>query len=167
MTPWLETFSTIFTLAIMLVGLLGLIIPVFPGGIIIWLAALGYGLFNGFDTAGKIIFIIITLLAIVSTLADNILMGSKARQEGASWWSLIIAMVAGTVVTFLAPPFGGLIAAPIALYLAEYVRRRDWDQALKVTRGLLVGCGWAFFVRFGLGTLKIGLWALWAWGVFA
>ena len=94
-------------------------------------------------------------------------MAGRAHKEGASWWSIVIALFAGTLVTILAPPFGGLIAAPIALYLAEYVRRRDWDQALKATKGMLIGCGWAFFVRFGLGLMKIALWAFWAWGNFA
>ncbi|MDA1330350.1 MAG: DUF456 domain-containing protein [Chloroflexi bacterium] len=164
MPPWLSTSSAVLSLIVMLVGLFGLVIPIFPGGVVIWLAALGYGLLNGFGTTGTIIFIIITILMIASAAADNVLMGAKARDAGASWWSIIIALVAGAIVTFLVPPFGGLLAAPVALYIAELVRRRDWDQALRTTRGMLVGCGWAFVVRFGLGLLKIGLWVIWAWG---
>lgn len=164
MPQWLETSSEILTLIVMLVGLFGLVIPIFPGGVVIWLAALGYGLLNGFGTAGTVIFIFITLLMLTSALADNVLMGANARRKGASWWSILIALAAGAVATILAPPFGGLVAAPLALYVAEYLRRRDAGQAMDVTRGMLLGCGWAFFVRFGLGLTKIGLWALWAWG---
>ena len=167
MPEWLQTSTEILTLGVMLVGLFGLVIPIFPGGVVIWLAALGYGLLTGFAPPGIVFFVLISILMIASALADNILMGTKAYQEGASWWSILIALFAGAVVTLLLPPFGGLIAAPIALYLAEYVRRRDWEQAIKVTRGMLIGCGWAFFVRFGLGIVKIGLWAAWAWGNFA
>lgn len=167
MPEWLQTSSTFIILGVMLLGLMGLVIPVFPGGVIIWLAALAYGLLNGFGTAGTIIFVIITLLMIASVVADNLLMGASARKEGASWWSILIALVAGALFTLVAPPFGGLVAAPIALYFAEYMRQRDPDKAMQVTRGLLVGCGWAFLVRFGLGTLKIVLWAVWAWGGFA
>ena len=167
MPEWLQGTSTILFLVIMLVGLFGLIIPIFPGGVIIWLAALGYGLLNGFGTDGTIIFVLMTILMLASVVADNILMGANARKEGASWWSILIALAAGATATILAPPFGGLVAAPLALYLAEYARRRDPEQAMKVTRGLLLGCGWAFFVRFGLGVFKISLWALWAWGIFA
>ena len=167
MPQWLETSTEILTLIVMLVGLFGLIIPIFPGGVVIWLAALGYGFLTGFSTPALVFFLIISLLTIASVLADNVLMGAKAYQEGASLWSIIAALVAGVIVTFLMPPFGGLIAAPIALYLAEYLRRRDSDQALQATRGMLVGCGWAFFVRFGLGVVKITVWAVWAWGGFA
>ncbi len=167
MPEWVRTSTEILTLVVMLIGLFGLLIPIFPGGVVIWLAALGYGLIVGFTTPGIIFFVLISILTIASVLADNILMAGKAHKEGASWWSIIIALFAGAIVTFIMPPFGGLIAAPLALYLAEYVRRRDWDQALKVTKGMLLGCGWAFIVRFGLGMIKISIWAVWAWGNFA
>lgn len=161
MPEWMQASSAVITLIVMLVGLFGLVVPIFPGGVVIWLAALGYGLLNGFSTGGTVIFIVITLLMIASALADNLFMGAGARREGASWWSILIALATGIVLTFLAPPVGGLIGAPVALYLAEYLRRRDWNQAFQITRGMLVGCGWAFIVRFILGLFKIGLWALW------
>ncbi len=167
MPQWLEISTEILTLLIMVVGLLSMVIPSFPAGIIIWLAALGYGLAVGFNTAGLIFFVIISILTLVGSLADNVLMGARAKQVGASWWSISISLLTGAVVTFLVPPFGGLIAAPIALYLVEYVRRRDTDQALQATRAMISGCGWAVFVRFGLGAISILLWAIWAWGNFA
>ena len=167
MPEWIKTSTEILTLAVMLIGLFGLVLPIFPGGVVIWLAALAYGLLIGFSPPGVIFFVLISILAIGSVLADNVLMAGRAHKEGASWWSIIIALFSGLVVTVLLPPFGGLVAAPIALYLAEYIRHRDWDQAMNATKGMLIGCGWAFFVRFGLGVLKIGLWAAWAWGNFA
>jgi hypothetical protein len=163
MPDWLQATTVATTLLIMLVGLFGLVVPIFPGGVAIWLAALGYGAATGFTTTGIVIFSLITVLMIASALADNIFMGAGARKSGASWWSIIAALAAGAIFTFVAPPFGGLLAAPLVLYAAEYMRRRDWEQALAITRGMVLGCGWAFVVRFGLGLLKIGLWALWVW----
>lgn len=167
MPEWLEISTEILTLLIMLVGLMMMLVPVLPAGTIIWLAAFGYGLAVGFNTPGVIFFVIITLLIIVSMLADNVLMGAKAKQVGASWLSIAASLISGFIVTILVPPFGGLIAAPIALYLAEYLRLRDTDQALEATRAMVVGCGWAFFVRFGLGALAVLTWIIWAWGNFA
>lgn len=163
MPDWLQATTAAATLLIMLVGLFGLVVPIFPGGVVIWLAALGYGAATGFSTGGIVIFVVITLLMIASALADNIFMGAGARKSGASWWSIIAALAAGAIFTFIAPPFGGLLAAPVVLYAAEYMRKRDWEQALAITRGMVLGCGWAFVVRFGLGIVKIGLWALWVW----
>ncbi len=69
------------TLTFMLIGLVGLIIPVFPGLVVIWLAALIYGIAAGFSTKGWIIFILISLLALVGGIMDNIFMGAKARRR--------------------------------------------------------------------------------------
>lgn len=151
-------------LAVMLVGLFGLVVPIFPGGVVIWAAALVYGLVMGFEGSGIWFFAFITLLMFASTSADNILMGAKALDEGASWRGIIIGLAAGFVTSLFFTPLAGLIAAPFSLYVTEYFRLKDSEKAFQITRGLMIGCGWAFIVRFVLGALKIGLYAWWAFG---
>lgn len=164
MAAWLENFSTGLALVVMLIGLFGLIIPIFPGGVIIWLAALFYGLVNGFGPTGTVIFTLITLLMIASAAADNFFITAKAHKAGASWWSILAAIFAGLIVSLIATPIAGLVAGPLAMYLVEYLRHRDTETAMRITRSMLAGWGLAFVVRFGLGALKIGLWLIWAWG---
>jgi len=147
----------------MLFGLFGLIIPIFPGNVVMWLAALTYGLIFGFGKLGGVMFAIITLLMVVAALADNVLMGAKAREKGAAWGSIVLALVAGVVGTMLLPPVGGLIAAPLALYLMELQRLGDADEAKTVVKALLIGWGLAFIVRFGLGVVMFALWGIWAY----
>jgi uncharacterized protein YqgC (DUF456 family) len=165
MPEWLETVIKVLISASMLVGLFGLVIPIFPGNVIMWVAALIYGLIFGFGTPGIIIFILITILTIAAMLGDNVLMGAKARNKGASWRSIFLALGAGVLFTFIFPPIGGIIAAPIVLFASEYFRLRDHDQAIEVMRGLLIGWGWAFVLRFGIGVLVLILWLVWLnWG---
>ena len=162
MPNWLQVTTTVLVALIMAFAQLGLVIPIFPGNLIIWLAALVYGVSTGFGTLGAWMFVLITVMLIAALLADNVLMGAKARSDGASWGSIFTALAAGVVGTFAFPPVGGLIAAPLALYGMEYYRLRDRDQALKITKSLLWGYGMAFVVRFALGLLMIALWAIWA-----
>ncbi len=164
MPHWLGLSLRLFTLLVMLVGLFGLVIPIFPGVIVIWLAALGYGLVAGFGTAGTWVFGIITVLMLVGVTIDNILMARGAHQGGAAWYSIALALLGGLVGTYLWPPIGGLLAAPALLLGVEYLRKKDLHTAWEATRGYLWGCGWAFVVRFGLGVVMIVLWAaFWAW----
>jgi uncharacterized protein YqgC (DUF456 family) len=159
--PLLAGIGNIILLVIMLFGLFGMVIPIFPGGFVIWLAILIYGFFAGFSGWGLVIFIIITGVMIAGVVVDDIFMAAAARKGGASWWSLFFAFVGGVAGTFLLPPFGGLLAAPGLLYLTEYVRKKDGKHAWKVTRSLLVGWGWSFVARFGLGVFMIVLWFVW------
>ncbi len=150
------------TLAVMLVGLFGLIFPILPGLVIIWLAGLVYGLISGFDTAGYIILALMTILMIIGSLIDNVIMGASARQKGASWIAIALALILGVAGTLLFPPFGGLIAALLGLFVFEFFRLKDWRKALESTKGMAFGCGWSAVARTGIGLLMIGLWVLWA-----
>jgi len=147
----------------MLIGLIGLAVPIVPGLVIIWLAALGYGIFAGFGTLGWVMFAIITILMIAGSVVDNILMGTQAHQSGAAWWSVLIALIAGIAGNFALPVIGGVLAALLALFLVEWIRRKNWREALTAMKGMALGCGWAFVIRFIIGVIMIGLWMIWAW----
>jgi uncharacterized protein YqgC (DUF456 family) len=156
--PW-------FLLVIMLLGLFALIVPIFPGNTVIWAAVLVYGLVDGFDARAWWFFIPISILTIIALAADNVLMGAKAVEAGASWFSIGITLVAAFATSLVLTPFVGLLVAPLTLFIAEYFRQqRDAKKSWATTKGLLTGWGWAFVVRFSLGVAAIGLYLWWFLG---
>jgi uncharacterized protein len=159
---WVEVLTFWLTLLFMLVGLFGLIIPVFPGIAVIWIAALIYGIVMGFNAWAIVFMILITIGFVVGVSVDNVLMGAGARVGGASWLTIFLGAAAGIIGTFLLPPFGGWIAAPLTIFLLEYLRIREWRAAYQATRGLIIGWGLSFLVRFGIGLLMISVWLIWA-----
>ena len=163
MPDWINASIFALTQVILLVGLFGLIVPIFPGTVIIWLAALGYGVVSGFGTLGIVLFVIITILMLAGTLADNVFLGAGARKGGASWKTIAIALVAGVLGTLIFPPFGGLIAAPLAVLLLEYQRTGNLEKAWGALRGMAAGWGMSFIVRFAIGFVMMSLWWIWAW----
>lgn len=156
-----ENIANMIILGIMTVGLLGLVIPIIPGLVIIWLASLAYGLGVGFQTPGWIFFTILTIIMAVGSLVDNLVMGQQAHKTGASWLSVLLAMLVGVIGTFILPIIGGFIGALSALFLSEWIRRKNWREAMTATTGWAVGCGWAIVIRFALGLLMIGIWIIW------
>ena len=157
-------FSILFiTQLLLFLGLIGLVVPVFPGLIVMWLATLGYGVVKGFSTLGIIIFVVLTLLMLGGSLIDNLMMAVGGRQGGASWRAILVALLAGVLGTLFFPPIGGIIAAPLAVLLMEYLRVRDVEKAWQALRGLATGWGLSFFVRFGIGFLMMVLWWIWVW----
>lgn len=163
MPNWLEILLTVLILLVMLAGLLGLVIPAFPGLTVMWLAALGFGVIHGFSTLGIVLFVLLTLLMIGGNVVDNLLMGAGARKGGAAWASVIVSLVAGILFTLIFPPFGGLIAAPLAVFLLELYRLRDWRKAWRATFGLAAGWGASFFARLLIGCLMLLLAIVWVW----
>ncbi len=165
MPDWLSSTVNVLLVITVIVGQLGLVIPIFPGNIIIWVATLIYGIVYGFGQLGAILFAAITILTILAMTADNILMGAKAKEKGAAWSSIIMALASAVVFTFVFPPIGGIIAAPLVLFLLEFRRLGDSKQATEVVKALALGLGLSFVARFVLGLIQIGLWGAWAyWG---
>jgi len=146
---------------IMGVGLISLLFYIIPGLTIIWLAVLVYGIVSGFNVWSSILFAIITLLMIVGSLIDNLFMGAEAKKTGASWPSIIVAIVAGIAGTFILPPFGGLLFAAVGILVVEWIHKKDLAKGVKSAGGILKGCGLAVMTRFGIGILMIGLWVVW------
>jgi uncharacterized protein len=155
---------TVITMLVMLFGLFVLVIPFLPGLVIIWVAALGYGILAGFDSLGWTMFAAITLLLIAGELAEHILMGTMAHKEGAPWWVVLIVLGVAIAGNFVFPVLGGLLAGILALFGIEWLRSKDAKKALESTRGLLVGFAWGFVVRFITGLVMIGSWCV---GAFA
>ncbi len=162
-----ELFLRSVTLTFMLVGLFGLVIPIFPGIIVIWLAALVYAvteaMAGNMDIWGWLLFTLITILMIAGNFVDEIIMARKLRETGTPWSSIAIGFIAGVVSSFFLTPFAALLITPLALYLAEYYRLRNGREAIRSAKGWLIGFGWSFAAMFAIGVVMIGLWLLWAW----
>ncbi len=165
-TAWIVLVDTL-TLFALLVGLIGLIVPIFPGLTVMWLATLVYALLQA--TADRmtgwdwILFVFITLLMIAGNIVDNIIIARKMRDKFVPWSSIILAFAASLVASLFLTPIIGLAVAPLALFLLEYRRLKDRTAALEATKAYMIGWGWSFAARFGIGAVMLGAWMLWAW----
>jgi hypothetical protein len=167
MPTWFQIALQTFTLFVLIVGLLGLIIPIFPGLTIMWLGTLLYALIQNSagDMTGRdwFLFGLITLLMIVGNIADNLIIARKMRDKYIPWSSILFAFAASIIASIFFTPLIGLVAAPVGLFLAESRRLKNRDAAIDSTKTYMIGWGWAFGVRFLIGILMIGFWMLWAW----
>jgi uncharacterized protein YqgC (DUF456 family) len=156
-----ETLVTILAGATMLVGLVGIVVPVLPGLVLIWLGALGYGLLAGWGGSGPWLFALITLLGAAGTGAEIWVTGAGARVAGASMWSV----AAGVALALFGIVFFNLVGAVIGLVVgtlvAEYYRLRDWRKAITSAGGTAAGCGVSYGVKMLLGLMMIGAWVAW------
>ncbi|HLE92358.1 MAG TPA: DUF456 domain-containing protein [Anaerolineales bacterium] len=165
-TAWIVLVDT-FTLFVLLVGLLGLIVPIFPGLVIMWLGTLVYAILQ--SAADRmtfwdwVLFALITILMIVGNVVDNIIIARKMRDKFIPWSSILFAFAASIVASLFLTPLVGLVAAPLGLFSAEYRRLRNRNAAMESTKAYMIGWGWSFAVRFGIGVVIVSSWMLWAW----
>src|SRR5215510_4439034 len=98
----------VFTLAALLIGLLGLLVPIFPGLTIMWLATLVYALLQSAAQRMTfwdwVIFAFITLMMIAGNIVDNIIIARKMRDKFIPWSSIILAFTASIVASLFLTP---------------------------------------------------------------
>jgi hypothetical protein len=164
---WLQVGLQTLTLFFLLVGLIGLLLPIFPGLTVMWLATLGYALFEHFlgrmDWSDWLLFALITACMLIGNVVDNLLIAHHTREKKVPWSSIFLGFLAGIVASVFFTPLIGLLASPAALYAAEYLRLRQHQAALASTRAWLTGWGWSLVARLGIGVVMTGLWMLSAW----
>jgi uncharacterized protein YqgC (DUF456 family) len=156
---------TVLSALVMLFGLIGAFLPVIPDLILIWLAALGYGLLVGWGTTGPWFFGGITLLGLVGVVSEVWMSGLGGRVGGASLKSLAVGILLGIVGFIFLTPIGGLVLLLVGTFTMEYYRLGDAEEAFKAVLGVGLGYGASFGVKFLIALIMILLWVLWV--VFA
>ena len=152
---------TILAGVLMLAGLVGIFIPFFPDLLLIWAAALGYGLLVGWEEWGLWLFGLITLLGVLGIVAETYVGGAGARWAGASYKAIFAGLILGAIGFFAFPPFGLILGLLAGTCIVEYLRLRDWRQAGRATLGMGLGYGASFGVKLVFGALMIGAWLVW------
>lgn len=162
-----ETFLIVVTFLVMLVGAVGVIVPILPDVWLIWLAALGYGLlqkplFDGW--VGWIAMFLITILTIIGVAADWVLSNAGASKGGASWQAITASIVLGIVGLPFFPPVGSLVGALVGLFAVEYWQNgRNVKKAWVAVQGYATGCGLSVIARLGIAVAMMAIWGVWVW----
>lgn len=155
--PWLE----IATAAVMVLGLVGTIVPVWPGVVVVWAAGLVYGLIAGFGSAGTVAFAVMTLLAVLATAAQLALPARSGARRGASLATAAAAAAGAVVGAVVLPALGLPLGALAGVWAAELARVSDARRAWRNTLAVLRGMGLALLVELGAGTLMLATWLVW------
>jgi uncharacterized protein YqgC (DUF456 family) len=165
-----QTAALTIALFVMLIGLVGVILPVLPGLVLVWFGILGYAVVEKFAAIDPLAFVFLTLLAAVGITADIWMTQLGAKLGGASWRSQLLGMaggLAGAIAFFflggISAGLGALIGSVTGVLLGEYWRYEDSAKALRSGAGWLLGWLASMVFQFAIGGVMI---AIFVWQVF-
>jgi len=132
-----------------------------PGNVLIVLAGLTYGYYDGFEHVDYAVLVIIVGVFVLSELIEFLAGLIGAKKEKASKRAVVAAFV-GTVLgaiwgTAILPFIGSIIGALLGGFVitawAEYTKTKDKEQAKRVAIGVLKGqiMGMVFKVAAAVG----------------
>jgi uncharacterized protein YqgC (DUF456 family) len=156
-----DSLLIVLVAAAMAVGVVGTVVPVVPGLILVWVAALVYGLVAGFGTVGALAFALITTLALAGIVIGFLLPQRAAASGGAAPSSMRVGALLAVVGFFVVPVIGLVLGGVLGVFLGEYVRTRDSAAAWRATVAAMKGFGIAAVVQVLLGLAMVAVWVLW------
>ncbi|HET6715014.1 MAG TPA: DUF456 domain-containing protein [Actinomycetota bacterium] len=143
---------------VMLVGLVGVVVPVFPGLLLV----IGAGFVWATQRGGPGAWGVFAILAAVGTagiVASSVLPARRASSAGAPAWVVAAGAVGLVIGFFVVPVVGALIGFPAGVFVAELARHRHPGPAWRATWDALKNVGLGIAIQLGAGVVMIGIWA--------
>lgn len=156
----MDALLVVAVAVVMAVGLVGTVLPVLPGLVLIWAAALTYGLTAGFDVTW-VPFAVISVLLVVGYVASFALPGQRGVKAGAPFSTLALGAVGAVVGFFVIPVVGIVVGGVGATYLAELGRTGDQATAWRSTKAVLIGFGLSALAELTAGIAMVITWVVW------
>ncbi len=122
---------------LVLVGLIGIVVPVLPGLLLVLGGVLLWAGMDGSATAWTI-FAISVLLAAAGFALQYLVPGRRMRQAGVSNSTLVLAVVIAIIGFFVIPVVGAIIGFVLGIYVVELGRSKDRSHAWVRTKHALI-----------------------------
>ncbi len=154
----MNAWGYVAVVALMVIGLLGIVVPLLPGTSLVAIGILIWAVFTG----GSAWWVFAAALAcmVIAWVIKYYVGGRTMTRAGVGKWSLAAGGVAGIVLFFLIPVVGLVIGFVGGTFAAEAIRLRDaragWTGAVAATKaaGLLI------LIELAGALLAVGIWLI-------
>ncbi|HEX5770477.1 MAG TPA: DUF456 domain-containing protein [Nocardioidaceae bacterium] len=141
---------------VILVGLVGIVVPILPGSLLIVGAVLVWAGYAGTGTAWAV-FAAVTTLVMLGQVVKYVVPGRGLRNSGVTGRSIMVGGLLAIVGFFVVPVIGLVLGFILGVYLSE-LQRVGRDRAWPSTVAALKAVGLSVFVELVAGLLATGTW---------
>jgi uncharacterized protein YqgC (DUF456 family) len=142
--------------AAVLVGLVGIVVPVLPGSLLILAAVLLWAL-EAASPGGWVVFSLVTLLLVVGSIVKYAVPGRRLRLDGVPHRTLLVGGLVGVLGFFVVPVVGLVVGFVAGVYLAE-VQRVGGRLARSSTAAALRAVGVSLLIELTAGLVAAATW---------
>lgn len=142
---------------VMLVGLVGVIVPILPGLILIAAAGIVWAISQPRADHWAVVGAM-AVIAIAGVATSTVLPARRASGAGASRAAMAAGAIGMVVGFFAIPVVGALVGFPAGVFLGELSTTRDANAAWARTLATIKGVGLAIVIQLAAGVVMIAIW---------
>lgn len=135
----LDVIVWIIIIALFILSFAGIIFPVIPSVLVIWIGFLLYQFLINPNELNVIFWIAMVVLTVFLFVSDIIANSYFVKKYGGSKWGERAAAIAVIIGSFIYPPFGIIILPFIVVLIVELAQRRAPAEAFRASIGSLFG----------------------------
>ena len=150
--------GTVLVGLVMLVGLIGIVVPVLPGTALVLGAGVAWAVLVADDGTGRWLVLAVMAALFAAGLVLKYLLPGRRLAGDLPRSTLLLATVGAVLGFFLLPPLGLLLGGVAGVYLAEAQRARGSGEAWRSTLQVLKAVGLGVLAELTAAVLMVGTW---------
>ncbi len=151
------TTIAVLSALIMIVGLIGIVVPVLPGLFFVWLGVLLWSI-NETSATGWGVLLGATALAGLGVLLQFLIPGQRMRRAGVRTSTLVVGVVFAVILGIIIPVVGAFVGFPLGIYVLQRMRRHDHRRAWDSTVHALKAVGLNIVIELATALIIIAIW---------
>lgn len=144
-----------------LVGVLGVLVPMIPGLVLCWLGVLLWALLGDAGNVRWVVLGLATVITLAGAVVKYLWPGKRLKDTGVPTSSLLAGGVLGLIGFFVIPVVGLVLGFVLGIWLAERARLGP-GRAGPSTSGALAAVGLSMLVEFAAA---LGVAVVWVFGL--
>lgn len=144
---------------LMVVGVVGIVVPVLPGLLLVVGGVLLWALEER-STTGWVVLGVVLTVYLLGLVLQWLVPGKRMRRAGVSTSTLLAGVVAAIATAFVIPVVGLFVGFPLGIFLVSLVRTRDRAEAWRATGHALRAVGTNILIELVTAFTIIAVWAV-------
>lgn len=153
----MNTLGTVLVALVIAIGLVGIVVPVLPGGLVVFLAIAVWAVAVHTATSWVVLGVA-SALFLAGEVIKYLWPMRRMRRADVSTRSLVVGGILGVIGFFVIPVLGLALGFVLGVYLSEYSALRDKGRAWASTKHALKGVALAMGVELTAALLATVAW---------
>ena len=128
----MEVVFWLLIVASFVLAFVGLLMPVIPSALFLWVAVLIYAFGIGPGQLGPLFWVVLVMATVMLIVSDIIVNRQFLKRSDSSDMSARVGPLAIIVGAFVIPPFGLVVVPFVAVFLTELLHKKPYQQALRI-----------------------------------
>jgi uncharacterized protein YqgC (DUF456 family) len=132
---------------LIVVGIVGIVVPVLPGLVLCWVGVLGWAIFADASWGKWLVLGLATVWAVVGTVVKFAWPGKRLKESGVPTTTVLAGVVLGIIGMFVIPVVGLFVGFIVGVFLAEAARAKSFSEAWPSTVAALKATGLSVLIE--------------------